>query len=146
MRLWSIHFGYLDTNGLSGLWREALLAKKVLEGNTVGYKNHPQLRRFKDSVQPLAAINTYLWHVLEEAQTRRYTFNPAKIDANWVDANLRLTVNIGQLAYEAALLKRKLANRRHNGRLAIEEIVQPCRFFTPVENEMIAEWEKVQQI
>ncbi|MEM2211610.1 MAG: pyrimidine dimer DNA glycosylase/endonuclease V [Nitrososphaerales archaeon] len=47
MRLWSIHPKYLDAKGLITLWRESLLAKKVLEGYTKGYINHPQLLRFK---------------------------------------------------------------------------------------------------
>ena len=38
MRLWSIHPKYLGTKGLVALWREALLAQKVLQGNTKGYK------------------------------------------------------------------------------------------------------------
>ena len=41
MRLWTINFKYLDAKGLVALWREALLAKNVLEGLTKGYKNHP---------------------------------------------------------------------------------------------------------
>jgi hypothetical protein len=56
MRLWSIHPKYLDTKGLVALWRETLLAKHVLEGKTKGYKNHPQLNRFKKSEKPLDAI------------------------------------------------------------------------------------------
>ena len=47
MRIWSLHPKYLDTKGLVALWRETLLAKNVLEGNTNGYENHPQL--FKES-------------------------------------------------------------------------------------------------
>ena len=43
MRLWSLHPKYLDKLGLLGLWRESLLAQKVLLGKTKGYKNHPQL-------------------------------------------------------------------------------------------------------
>ncbi len=50
MRLWSLHPVYLDSKGLVALWREALLAKAVLKGETMGYKNHPQLIRFRDSV------------------------------------------------------------------------------------------------
>ena len=53
MRLWSIHPKYLDTKGLLAVWREALLAKKVLENKTKGYKNHPQLERFKQQNDPL---------------------------------------------------------------------------------------------
>jgi len=40
MRLWSLHPKYLDSKGLVALWREGLLAKKVLEGRTKGYRNH----------------------------------------------------------------------------------------------------------
>lgn len=63
MRLWSIHPKYLDTKGLLAVWREGLLAKKVLEGKTKGYKNHPQLNRFKKLADPLAAINAYLYQI-----------------------------------------------------------------------------------
>jgi len=35
MRLWSIHPKYLDSKGLVTLWREGLLAKKVLENKTI---------------------------------------------------------------------------------------------------------------
>jgi hypothetical protein len=34
MRLWSLHPSYLDNKGLTALWREALLARKVLQGRT----------------------------------------------------------------------------------------------------------------
>jgi len=60
MRLWSVHPKYLDTIGLVALWREALLARKVLENKTKGYKNHPQLYRFKQQDNPVEIINSYL--------------------------------------------------------------------------------------
>ena len=41
MRLWSIHPKYLDRIRLVALWREGLLAKRVLEGRTKGYRSHP---------------------------------------------------------------------------------------------------------
>ncbi len=47
MRLWSLHPKYLDRQGLLAVWREGLLAQKVLQGKTKGYKNHPQLKRFQ---------------------------------------------------------------------------------------------------
>jgi hypothetical protein len=34
MRLWTPHPNYLDARGLVALWREALLARKVLCGAT----------------------------------------------------------------------------------------------------------------
>jgi hypothetical protein len=78
MRLWSLHPEYLDTKGLVALWREALLAKHVLEGKTKGYKNHPQLDRFKQSVSPVEMINQYLAEVYIEASKRNYNFNKEK--------------------------------------------------------------------
>ena len=48
MRIWSLHPRYLDAKGLVAVWRETLLAKHVLEGKTKGYKNHPQLNRFRE--------------------------------------------------------------------------------------------------
>ncbi|MFP3226243.1 MAG: pyrimidine dimer DNA glycosylase/endonuclease V [Sulfolobaceae archaeon] len=39
MRLWSIHPKYLDTQGLLGLWREGLLAQKVLLGSILSILN-----------------------------------------------------------------------------------------------------------
>ena len=66
MRIWSIHPKYLDSKGLVALWREALLAKNVLEGKTKGYRNHPQLERFKLVDKPQEAINQYLASIFEE--------------------------------------------------------------------------------
>ncbi len=34
MRLWSLHPKYLDSKGLVALWREGLLARAVLKGET----------------------------------------------------------------------------------------------------------------
>lgn len=63
MRLWSIHPKYLDAKGLVALWREALLAQNVLLGNTKGYKNHPQLIRFKNHTDSISAIGFYLHEI-----------------------------------------------------------------------------------
>ncbi|HBH88016.1 MAG TPA: hypothetical protein DDY17_10520, partial [Syntrophaceae bacterium] len=70
MRLWCLHPGYLDVKGLLALWREGLLARKVLQNRTVGYKHHPQLERFKSHVHPVKAIDYYLHYVHEEASRR----------------------------------------------------------------------------
>jgi len=45
---------------LLAAWREGLLGAKVLQGGTRGYRNHPQLIRFrahKDPVEPLPLIS-----------------------------------------------------------------------------------------
>jgi hypothetical protein len=109
MRIWSLHPKYLDTKGLVALWRETLLAKHVLEGKTKGYKNHPQLLRFKNSKRPLDAINQYLKGVYVEASTRKYNFDKDKI--NWDFQKSRITVTKGQLDYEWNHLMKKLQTR-----------------------------------
>jgi hypothetical protein len=69
----------LDGIGLVALWREGLLAQKVLLGRTKGYRFHPQLDRFRASHDPVAAISTYLWGVSKEADARGYAFDTSKI-------------------------------------------------------------------
>ncbi|MDP1677291.1 MAG: pyrimidine dimer DNA glycosylase/endonuclease V [Bacteroidota bacterium] len=109
MRIWSIHPKYLDAKGLVAVWREALLAKHVLEGKTKGYTNHPQLNRFKIAKNPVDAINQYLSDIFIEASNRNYNFNKQKID--WKFKKNKLTVTIGQLNYEARHLLNKLQIR-----------------------------------
>lgn len=79
MRLWSLHPGYLDAKGLVACWREALLAQAVLAGRTKGYTRHPQLERFRDTPEPLAAIGAYLAAIAEEATRRGYHFDATRI-------------------------------------------------------------------
>lgn len=79
MRLWTFHPKYLDPKGLVALWREGLLAQKVLRGLTSGYTAHPQLERFRRHPEPLAAIGFYLVIVHEEACARDYDFDLSKL-------------------------------------------------------------------
>lgn len=109
MRLWSLHPSLMDTKGLVGLWRESLLAKNVLENKTKGYKNHPQLIRFRKFADPVDAINYYLSEIYKEAQRRNYNFDKTKID--WNFKKQKITVTIGQIEYELQHLKNKLVNR-----------------------------------
>ncbi len=46
VRLWTLHPKYLDSPGLTGLWREALLARAVLAGGTEGCPNPPEAGSF----------------------------------------------------------------------------------------------------
>ncbi|MGI9551500.1 MAG: pyrimidine dimer DNA glycosylase/endonuclease V [Aurantibacter sp.] len=109
MRIWSLHPQYLDAKGIVALWREALLAKKVLQGKTKGYKNHPQLIRFKNANNPIEAINQYLFDVHENSISRGYKFNGHKIDMNFTPS--RIDVTQGQLAFETKHLQLKLKIR-----------------------------------
>lgn len=109
MRLWSLHPVYLDAQGLVALWREALLARAVLRGQTSGYRHHPQLERFRAHPAPLSAINAYLAALLSEADLRGYSFDRSKIGP--VRNPLPLRVSTGQLQYEWQHLLAKLSVR-----------------------------------
>ncbi|HMA93503.1 MAG TPA: pyrimidine dimer DNA glycosylase/endonuclease V [Polyangiaceae bacterium] len=108
MRLWSLHPMHLDAKGLVTQWREGLLARKVLLGLTRGYRNHPQLLRFRATRDPVKAIDSYLSYVLDESARRGYVFDPSKIEYR---KRCRMKVTSGQLRYEWEHLKRKLALR-----------------------------------
>lgn len=109
MRLWSLHPKYLDPQGLVALWREALLAQAVLRGETRGYRNHPQLDRFKAHPAPRAAIALYLRAIHAEAEARSYCFDKRKIKP--ARKQVALTVTSGQMEYEWAHLMAKLKAR-----------------------------------
>jgi hypothetical protein len=109
MRLWSLHPRYLDPQGLVALWRETLLARKVLRGETRGYRHHPQLQRFREARDPLAAIDAYLAAVHAEATARGYAFDASKFDASARAATISVTR--GQIDHEWAHLMRKLETR-----------------------------------
>lgn len=112
MRIWSLHPKLLDAKGIVALWRETLLAKHVLEGKTKGYKNHPQLNRFKNCKDPLGAINHYLSIIFFEAEERGYHFTKEKVD--WSFKKIKLAVTKGQVDYELTHLKKKLKLRDPN--------------------------------
>lgn len=98
MRIWSLHPGYLDRQGLVALWREGLLAQKVLLGGTRGYRSHPQLDRFRSAADPLSALGCYLSAVADEADRRGYAFDRSKIARRGEPP--RIAVTAGQIEYE----------------------------------------------
>lgn len=124
LRLWSLHPKYLDTKGLVALWREGLLAKKVLENQTKGYRNHPQLERFKEATSPLICINAYLHLVCDEADRRGYAFNRTKLN-NRKSFTLRIPVKSGQVVYEWKHLLNKLKIRSRKDFLKLKKIEKP---------------------
>lgn len=138
MRLWSIHPKYLDQKGLVALWREGLLAKKVLQGRTKGYKNHPQLNRFKSKVTPIKYINKYLLYVWEEADVRGYKFDLSKLDM--VDAGCLILVTNGQINYERERLALKLFNRDKKRLDSLPKICKPHPLFKIIQGD-VEPWE-----
>jgi hypothetical protein len=142
MRIWSLHPKYLDTKGLVALWRETLLAQHVLEGKTKGYKNHPQLNRFKKSKYPLDSINQYLSEVYREAEKRSFNFDKQKI--NWTFRKSKLPVTNGQLNYEVQHLLSKLKSRDHNKFQELKSIsVFDCHPLFDVVDGDLEEWERI---
>ena len=142
MRIWSLHPRYLDSKGLVALWREALLARHVLSGSTKGYRNHPQLERFKAVDFPVEAINGYLAAVHEESVPRAYHFH--RRNSTEDHAATQLQVNRGQLEHEFAHLMKKLATRdpsRRRELLALKKIL-PHPMFTVVKGG-VEEWERL---
>ncbi len=123
MRLWTLHPQYLDARGLTALWREALLARAVLRGHTIGYRHHPQLARFRATRRPVACLNAYLRVVYEEATRRGYAFDRAKLGR--ITVWRRIPVTTGQLAYEWAHLQVKLAARDPRRRRILSKVRRP---------------------
>ena len=140
MRIWSVHPKYLDAKGLVALWRETLLAKNVLEGNTKGYKNHPQLNRFKAEENPLEAINQYLAEVWNEATRRGYNFDRTKIDFDF--QKIKIDVTLGQLQYEFNHLLKKLEQRDPERYKQFEKLkMVDCAEIFDVKEGEIEKWE-----
>lgn len=141
MRLWTLHPKFLDAKGLVALWREGLLAKNVLEGRTKGYRNHPQLVRFKETEKPVYAINRYLAEVYNEAVARGYRFDRNKLD--WGFEPILLAVTTGQMKYETEHLLRKLQQRDEARFDEVRKLsdLEPHTMFEVVVGE-IEEWER----
>ncbi len=98
--------------GLVAVWREGLLAQKVLLGQTKGYRFHPQLERFRETRNPTAAIGTYLWAVFDEAKSRGYNFDSSRIATRRVPVSISVTR--GQLDFERQHLMKKLRIRNQD--------------------------------
>jgi hypothetical protein len=109
MRLWTVHPSYLDAKGLTAAWREALLAQKVLAGGTRGYRNHPQLARFREQARPLHSMAAFLRALAVEAERRGYRFDAGKILPS--GPVRRIAETNGQLLYEWRHLRSKLRVR-----------------------------------
>lgn len=144
MRLWSIHPKYLDSKGLVALWRETLLAQKVLMGQTKGYQHHPQLLRFKGIDNTLNIIAFYLKEIAHVATLRDYRFDASKIVAT--PEQKIIAVTTGQLAFEKQHLidKLKIRDQQWLQSLSLETTWDAHPLFQIVEGK-IESWEKGHQ-
>lgn len=109
MRIWSVDPGFLDPKGLVACWRETLLARKVLKGETRGYRNHPQLERFKILPDPLCFLDWYLQTLFEESLRRGYHFDESKFLKR--ENREKIPLNQDQLQWEWNHLGEKLQLR-----------------------------------
>lgn len=121
MRLWTLHPKYLDTKGLVALWREGLGAQRNILGLcgkmplAKGYNNHPQLKRFMKSEDPIRSIGFYLSRVYAEACERGFSFNSKLIHCSqFVDCTKVQSIKVtsGQVLYESYHLWQKLYDRK----------------------------------
>jgi hypothetical protein len=139
MRLWSVHPQHLDARGLVACWREGLLARAVLAGETRGYRHHPQLARFRAERDPLAALDAYLTCILDESIARGYSFDATKIRRR---RPRTMKVTRGQLALEFAHLEEKLRTRDEAALARLRRArkrAHPCFRVVP---GGVAEWER----
>ncbi|MBF0460882.1 MAG: DNA lyase [Magnetococcales bacterium] len=145
MRLWTIHPQYLDAKGLVALWREALLAQKVLQGLTRGYVNHPQLVRFREQENSSGAIACYLRVVQEDATRRGYQFDIGRIVSTPWNGVIQETT--GQLLYEWEHFLRKVATRNPGHHGALQKIIMPDPhpLFVLIDGK-VREWERSQKV
>ena len=142
MRLWSIHPRYLDWMGLGALWRESLLAQTVLAGETRGWRNHPQLDRFKDHPATMDAIGFYLLKIREEAGFRGYSYDGSKIRRP-IQRVALTPITTGQLGYEFSLLLERTRLRTpawHDKLRKVDGIPEAHPLFEVVEGD-VGEWE-----
>ena len=141
MRLWTLHPRYLDPAGLVAVWREGLLAQKVLSGVTTGYRQHPQLQRFRASPEPMAAIACYLEGVWREAERRGYRFDRLRIRGGGTVTPLDATD--GQVRFEWRHLLEKIGRRNPGLVAGLEGIDFPLThpLFQVVEGPVEA-WER----
>jgi hypothetical protein len=128
--------------GLVALWREGLLAQKVLLGRTRGYRFHPQLARFRACSDPVLALGCYLSDVLKEAERRGYRFDGSKIVKS--GRCRKMKVRRGQIDYEWGHLLRKLKSREQAKFERNKALVRPRPhpLFTIVPGGR-EEWERV---
>lgn len=142
MRLWTLHPRYLDAKGLVAAWREALLAQKVLAGETKGYRHHSQLIRFQAQTNPRGAIAVFLRGLADEAATRGYNFDTTKIARRQFTGKIPETS--GQLDYEWEWLQTKLRARSPDVARKWQEVArpEPHPLFRLVPGK-VRDWEKI---
>ena len=140
MRIWTLHPKYLDAKGLVALWREALLARAILRGETKGYRNHPQLVRFRTQPDPLAAIESYLVAVHTESLRRGYRFDESKLSSQSAAPIIPETEDQVRFEWLHLLRKLKLRDPDRYEELRTVDLPDLHPLFCLIESE-VRDWE-----
>jgi len=146
LRLWSLDPKYLDSKALNGVWREGLLAQSVILGKTKGWKNHPQLIRFKNENNPIETIGYYLLKIYKESLRRGYKYDKTKIVKPSGKKRL-IAITEGQIKYEYKVLKERIKKRASTKYVEImkqegnDQCPKPHPLFKIVEGD-VEQWEK----
>lgn len=149
MRIWSLAPDLLDRRALVACWRETLLAQKVLLGRTTGYTRHPQLKRFRESADPIVTICHYLHGLADEADARGYNFDRSRVELPPASEIELIPVTKDQLLYELALLGEKVLLRDLVWHSKVLESLEVDAGFIPCHPSFITtpggieSWEKV---
>lgn len=146
MRLWSIDPDQLDRAALVAGWREGLLAQKVLRGLTKGYRNHPQLDRFRALPDPVLAVACWLHGLADAADRRGYRFDRTRVvlppERLLADDRPRIELTGGQLDYEWQHLRAKVRERDPGWWPQVESAAPRPHPMMDVVPGPIAEWER----
>ena len=125
MRLWSLHPQVSRSRrNWSRSGAKPCSPRRCSRAQTKGYRNHPQLQRFRTQPSPVSAIAAYLRAVHEEATHRRYRFDAGRI-APGATAPLIAVCSQGQLDFEWRHLITKLEARAP--RLGVRRWARPIR-------------------
>jgi len=135
----------LDDKGLVAVWREGLLARKVLEGKTKGYKNHPQLERFRKSRNPVGVVNSYLYFVFLEAKRRGFCFDKGKIYQIPFYKKI-IPVTRGQMEFELKHLYSKIKKRAPEFLEQLQKKSLRCNSVFFVIDGAVEKWEKERKL
>jgi hypothetical protein len=142
MRLWTFHPKYLDVKGLAAVWRESLLAQKVLDGKTKGYRFHPQLIRFRMQRDPIGSIGAYCYDIYREARLRGYYFDLTKILCPDYSDLMQETLNQMLLEWQHYLRKINVRSPMLYKKYILIQYPEPHPLFKIIEGAA-RDWEKL---
>jgi len=93
-------------------------------GKTKGWRNHPQLDRFKSHPHPVSAIGFYLNCIYEEGERRGYKFQKEKIYQDSINVQvIKVTREFVLLEFQQLEQKMKTRNSaRYKELLKVKEI------------------------